>query len=197
MWFSFSPLTKKRFKNFRRIRRAWWSLIALGGLFVFCMCADLVCPCDPKEVVDPSTLEKYRKPVTEVTYEIKTARFTLPDGGEICDYEGPEDLRKRLGGIVSPDAIAGLPGVSDEYFVKTVRRPGHTRVFLEPKTPPKETLIELPAPPVSYPFRPCLEHPFGLDASGRDVYARVVHGMRIALLFGFMLAFWAMIMYKR
>ena len=26
----FSPLTVKRFRSFRRIRRAWWSLIALG-----------------------------------------------------------------------------------------------------------------------------------------------------------------------
>jgi microcin C transport system permease protein len=32
------------------------------------------------------------------------------------------------------------------------------------------------------------EHPFGIDAGGRDVYARVVHGLRISLLFGLALA---------
>ena len=194
MWFSVSPLTKKRFQNFRRIRRAWWSLIALGGLVLFCMCADLVSPCNPKDVVDPSTLEKYRKPVTEVTYEIKTARFTLPDGEGICDFEGPAELRAKLGSVTSAEALSGIPGLAEEYNIKTVKKPGRTRVFLEPKTPPVETLREVPAPPISFPFRPCIEHPFGLDASGRDVYARVVHGMRIALLFGFMLAFWAMLM---
>ena len=41
---------------------------------------------------------------------------------------------------------------------------------------------------ISFPFRPCKAHPFGIDAGGRDVYARVVHGMRIALLFGIILA---------
>ena len=46
-----------------------------------------------------------------------------------------------------------------------------------------------PPKPVAFPFRPVPEHPFGIDAGGRDVYARVVHGMRIALLFGLVLAF--------
>ena len=63
----FSPLTVKRFRSFRRIRRAWWSLVGLGVIFVFCMLADVVCPCDPRAVVDTATLhdaqqhpERYR-----------------------------------------------------------------------------------------------------------------------------------------
>ena len=51
----FSPLTVKRFRSFKRIRRAWWSLIGLGVIFVFCMLADFVCPCDPRAVVDTAT----------------------------------------------------------------------------------------------------------------------------------------------
>ena len=43
----FSPLMMKRLRAFRRIRRAWFALWALGGIFVFCLCADWVCPCDP------------------------------------------------------------------------------------------------------------------------------------------------------
>ena len=46
----------------------------------------------------------------------------------------------------------------------------------------------LPPAPVAFPFRPVPEHPFGIDAGGRDVYSRVVHGMRIALLFGLLLS---------
>ena len=45
---------------------------------------------------------------------------------------------------------------------------------------------------VGWPFRPVRGHPFGIDAAGRDVFARVLYGMRIALLFGLVLAFWAM-----
>ncbi|HHU13554.1 MAG: ABC transporter permease subunit [Kiritimatiellae bacterium] len=32
----------------------------------------------------------------------------------------------------------------------------------------------------------------GIDAAGRDVLARVLYGMRIAMIFGLLLAFWAM-----
>ena len=51
----------------------------------------------------------------------------------------------------------------------------------------------LPPAEVGFPFRPVPEHPFGIDAGGRDVYARVVHGLRIALVFGLVLAFLGML----
>ena len=171
-----SPLAKKRWRSFKRIRRAWWSLIALGVIFVFCMLADVVCPCDPRAVVDTATLEKYRKPVVERTYDIKTIRYNITDAGEIFDYEGPK--------LDSVDESA--------YTITRTARDGYTRVFMEPKAPPETTERVLEAPEISFPFRPCKEHPFGIDAGGHDVYARVVHGMRIALVFGLVLAFWAM-----
>lgn len=177
-----SPLTRKRLSAFRRTRRAWYSLLALGGIFVFCLCADWVCPCDPRAVVDPASLEKYREPVVVRAYDIRTARASILDDGSLVDFEGPEDVRKRL---ASPE---GLERLSDEYVVRQTRRDGLTRVFLSPRTPPTATETVLPAPEVSYPFRPVPEHPFGIDAGGRDVYARVVHGLRIALLFGLALA---------
>ena len=177
-----SPLTRKRLSAFRRTRRAWYSLLALGGIFVFCLCADWVCPCDPRAVVDPASLEKYREPVVVRAYDIRTARASILDDGSLVDFEGPEDVRKRL---ASPE---GLERLSDEYVVRQTRRDGFTRVFLSPRTPPPAAEPVLPAPEVSYPFRPVPEHPFGIDAGGRDVYARVVHGLRIALLFGLALA---------
>lgn len=179
-----SPLTVKRLGNFRRIRRAWWSLLALAAIFVFCMMAELVCPCDPTEVIDAKTLEKYRKSVVEKVYDIKTARYNLLGSGEVVDFEGPQDVLA---------AVRAAPGAAvDGYRVKKFAHPGYTRVFLEPLDPPKVTEVVLPPPEISFPFPPCREHPFGIDAGGRDVYARVVHGMRIALLFGIALAFWAM-----
>jgi len=193
MAFTISPLTKKRFRNFRRMKRAWWAFAALCGITVFCMCADFVCPCDPGAVIDPATLEKYRKPDVEVSYDVKTARFTVAESGEVCDWEGPEEVRRRIGGTFDPARPEAVPGLLGEYHVKATRRPGRTRVFLEPKKPPVAETKTVSAPPVTYPFRPCREHPFGIDAGGRDVYSRVVHGMRTSLLFGFALAFWAML----
>ncbi len=181
-----SPIARKRLKAFRRIRRAWWSLIALGVVFAFCMCAELVCPCDPNDVVDASELEKYRKPVVEETYDVRTARFSVDDAtGEVYDFEGPADVAARVRADRGWSAAPEWSG----YAVTRTPREGRIRVFLEPLEPPKATLRELPAPEISFPFRPCREHPFGIDAGGRDVYARVVHGMRIALLFGLALAF--------
>ncbi len=182
----FSPLTIKRFRSFKRIKRAWYSLIGLGIIFVFCMCADLVCPCDPKSVIDTATLEKYREPVIERTYEIKTARYNMLASGEIIDFEGPREVRTLIKEGVLPE-LAG-------YKTVTFKHPGYTRVLLKPTDPPKVTEKLLPAPAISFPFRPVPEHPFGIDAGGRDVYARVVHGMRIALIFGLVLAVWAMLL---
>jgi len=192
-----SPLTRKRLRAFRRIRRAWFALWALVAIFAFCLCADWVCPCDPCAVVDPATLEKYREPVVETAYDIKTARFSVRDDGSVFDYEGPEDLETRLGRVhglaridTDPDSSVGIredPWLK-EYVVQKTPRDGYVRVFLKPKAPPAETVTVRPASPVSFPFRPVPEHPFGIDAGGRDVYARVVHGLRIALLFGLALA---------
>lgn len=192
-----SPLTKKRLRSFRRNRRAWWSLLAFCAIFVFCMCADWVCPCDPQAVVGRESLEKYREPVVERSYEVKTARFNLLDDGMIADYEGPvgsdlRALRNQISTQIRLGAIAGRPECGP-YRVRTVRHPGYTRVFLEPKDPPKVTERVLAPAEVGFPFRPVATHPFGIDAGGRDVYARVVHGMRIALVFGLVLAFLGML----
>ena len=180
----FSPLTKKRIRSFMRIRRAWWSLIALAAIFVFCLCADWVCPCDPRAVVDPATLESYRVRVVERDFDVKAARFSVGADGVMFDFEGPEEVRA----LCRDAAKGGTSPEIDGYRAKVTERDGYRRVFLEPTEPPavRETLSEPES--VSFPFRPVPGHPFGIDAGGRDVYARVVHGMRIALLFGIVLA---------
>jgi ABC-type microcin C transport system permease subunit YejE len=174
-----SPLLAKRFAAFRRIRRAWWSLLALTGVFVFTLAAEWVCPCDPRAVVDVRTLEKYRAPVVRRTYDVRTARYSVDPAGRVFDFEGPDDVRAAV--------LAGAPDLPG-YTVRRTPRDGYTRVFLTPLAPPAVREETLPAPEIAFPFRPCREHPFGIDAGGRDVYARVVHGLRIALVFGLLLA---------
>ena len=174
----FSPLTRKRFRNFRRIRRAWWSLWAFVAVFLFCLFAEWVCPCDPKAVVDAKSLEPYREQAVERTYDVRTARYSIDEKGEIFDFEGPSEVREAIG------KRASLEG----YAIRKTRHPDYTRVFLEPRELPRATERALPPAEVSFPFRPVPGHPFGIDAGGRDVYARVVHGLRIALVFGLALA---------
>ena len=191
MWEMLNPLTRKRLRNFRRNRRAWWSLLALGGIFVFCLCAEWVCPCDPKAVVDVASLEPYREARVERNYEVVAARFNRLDSGEIVDFEGPEEILEQLEHLDRLENLESLENLAG-YRARLTRRPGYTRVFLEPKEPPEVTEKVLPPAAVSFPFRPVPGHPFGIDAGGRDVYARVVHGMRIALVFGLALALFGM-----
>jgi microcin C transport system permease protein len=40
---------------------------------------------------------------------------------------------------------------------------------------------------VTYPFRPTRQHPFGLDSSGRDVFAQILYALRTSMSFGLLL----------
>lgn len=177
---------EKGFRAFRRIRRAWWSLIALGVVFVFCMAAEWTAPCDPNAVVDPASLEHLREGVVEHVYDVKTARYNVGEDGVVFEFEGPEAVRSLIMSGRAKDEVRAV--LAADYTIRETPRSGYRRIYLEPKNPPAERTVLLPAPEVAFPFRPCKGHPFGIDAGGRDVYARVVHGMRIALLFGLLLA---------
>ena len=189
----FSPLTVKRFRSFRRIRRAWYSLIALGVIFAFCMCAELVCPYAPNQLAKSEDLQRYCRPVELVTYDVRTARFNLMDDGTIAEYEGPAALRETL--ARTPREKWADLAVTAGYRVDARPRAGYVRYFLEPlDAAPAVAEVARKTPRASFPFAPCWAHPFGLDTAGRDVYTLVVHGMRIALLFGLALAFSGMLL---
>lgn len=40
---------------------------------------------------------------------------------------------------------------------------------------------------VIWPYKPCREHPLGIDNAGRDVLARLIHGLRTSMNFGLLL----------
>lgn len=48
----------------------------------------------------------------------------------------------------------------------------------------KTFIARLDRETVKFPFRPVGDHIFGLDASGRDVFARILYALRISLSFG-------------
>ncbi len=45
---------------------------------------------------------------------------------------------------------------------------------------------------IAWPYPPVRGHWMGIDAAGRDVLARVLYGLRTAMIFGLLLALWAM-----
>jgi microcin C transport system permease protein len=46
-FFKFNPTTIKRFKRFRQLKRAWWSLLILGAIYFFSLGAELFCGTRP------------------------------------------------------------------------------------------------------------------------------------------------------
>ncbi|MBR1871154.1 MAG: ABC transporter permease, partial [Kiritimatiellae bacterium] len=135
-----------------------------------------VCPDGPQPVLNPDDFEQYRTVRVDETFDIRTVRYNIASDGTIFGYEGPQNVDES------------------EYDIVRTEHPesGYTHVFMKPKTPPKTLSREEVKDPVAWPFRPVKGHPFGIDSAGRDVYSRVVHGLRIGLLFGFVLTFWAM-----
>lgn len=182
-----TPLMVKRFRAFRRIRRAWWSLIGLGVIALFCAVTMVLTWDTPYRVVDTKELESYRVPETETVYDIRNARYNVAADGSIYGFEGPEGIRAKV--LAGDPANPRLSG----FAASVTPREGHTRVFLTSEEPPKAVVRELGLGEISFPFRPCWKHPFGIDAGGRDVFARVVHGTGIALAFGLVLAFSGML----
>ena len=182
-----TPLMVKRFRAFRRIRRAWWSLLGLGVIALFCAVTMVLTWDTPYRVVDTKELESYRVPETETVYDIRNARYNVAADGSIYGFEGPEEIRAKV--LAGDPANPRLSG----FAASVTPREGHTRVFLTSEEPPKAVVRELGLGEISFPFRPFLKHPFGIDAGGRDVFARVVHGTGIALAFGLVLAFSGML----
>ena len=105
-----TPMTRRRLRAFRNNRRAWWSLMAFCVLAVFAMCAELVCPCDPKAITKPETLEAYRRVRIEEKLDVRAARFNLTDDGKVESYEGPADVLAAVtGGWKTGDPIEQKP----------------------------------------------------------------------------------------
>ncbi len=139
------------------------------------------------EVIDAKSLEQYREIRMEEAHDVQTARFNLLPDGKIVRYEGPEAVRRRIEAALENSDVSKLEIAG--YKVSVTPSGIGLRVFLEPLEPPKVLDTNKKVLPVAWPFRPVAGHPFGIDAAGRDVYSRVVHGLRTALVFGLVLAF--------
>ena len=87
-----------------------------------------------------------------------------------------------------------LSGLDKELLLRLVK----TR-FLSPVDPITLTiknqtyLIDFIREDVRFPFAPSEEHLMGIDGAGRDVFARILYGMRTSITFGLMLVVCSMV----
>jgi microcin C transport system permease protein len=169
-----SPLNERRWRNFRRNRRAFWSLIIFGVFFVLSLFAEFIANDKPMIV---SYRGEWHFPVVQFYSErdfggdLRTvAKYHHPEvqcliatGGLLDCYDDPEGLiaQAEAGTITDPDFVRGWmiwPIIPYHY----------------------STIVDIrgvaPSPPDGNNW-------LGTDDTKRDVVARVIYGFRLSILF--------------
>ncbi|SEF61885.1 microcin C transport system permease protein [Thalassococcus halodurans] len=172
--FALSPLNQRRWNNFKKNRRAYWSLWIFAILFGLSLFAEFLANDKPIMV---SYRGEIRMPVfsfyaetdyggdfkTEAAYRDPEVQCLILTGGLVDCFDEPDDLiaSAKDGTITDADFQKGWmlwPPIP--YSYKTpVDRPGAA-----------------PLPPNSQNW-------LGTDDTKRDVVARVIYGFRLSILF--------------
>lgn len=167
-----SPLNRRRWRNFRRNRRAFWSLVIFAALFLMSLFAEVIAN-------DKPVLVKYRG-----EYFVPAYRF-YPEttfGGDFrteANYKDPVvQCLIASGGV---DACLDEPEATAAAVATGTLTEGVQRGWAI-------------WPPIRYDYRtindvgtapsaPDRDHWLGTDDTTRDVAARVIYGFRLSILF--------------
>jgi microcin C transport system permease protein len=180
-----SPLNKRRWRNFKRNKRAYWSLWIFGILFVLSLFAEFIANDKP---ILASYRGELRSPLfsfyseqdfggdflTEANYGDPEVECLIVTGGLVECFDMPEDL------IAQVDAGEA---VDIEGFAA-----GWTLWPIIPYS--YNTIVDVagvaPSPPDGNNW-------LGTDDTKRDVLARVIYGFRLSVAFAFIVTFFASI----
>jgi microcin C transport system permease protein len=170
-----SPLNQRRWQNFKRNRRAWYSLWIFGVLFGLSLCAEFIANDKPFLV---SYRGEYRMPVFKF-YSERDFGGDFPTEAKYTDVEvkcliatgGLADLcfDDAAGTLVAAEAGT----VEDPEFIK-----GWTVWPIIPYS--FDTIVDLPG---VAPSAPSADNWLGTDDTKRDVTARVIYGFRLSVYF--------------
>ncbi|MEP5762072.1 MAG: ABC transporter permease [Litoreibacter sp.] len=169
-----SPLNQRRWTNFKRNKRAFWSLILFGIMFTLSLFAEFIANDKPILV---NYRGEYFAPVfkfypetafggdfkTEAIYRDIEVKCLIISGGLVDCFDDPE-------GVIE-DAADGI--VLDEPIEKGW--------ILSPPIPfSYNTINDIDG---TAPSAPDNIHILGTDSGARDVAARVIYGFRLSILF--------------
>lgn len=170
-----SPLNQRRWRNFKRNRRAFFSLILFSVLFGLSLCAELIANDKPLLVSYRGDLYtpfvKFYPETTfggdfrsEADYKFDEVECLIISGGLEDCFDDPE--------AVIADAADGV--VNGEEIEKGW--------LVWPLIPYKyDTINQIEG---AAPSAPDSEHWLGTDDTARDVAARVIYGFRLSVFFG-------------
>lgn len=178
--FALSPLNQRRWGNFKANRRALWSLMLLGTLYVLSLFAEFIANDRPIII---NYQGEYYFPIgnfySETTFggDFRTeAQYTDPvvqcliraGGSEFCFDDPAEAVAQAATGIVDGAEITQgwmiWPPIP--YSYNTVNDIGRAA----------------PSPPDE-------KHLLGTDDTARDVLARVIYGFRLSISFAIVVTF--------
>lgn len=145
-----TPLNRRRWENFRRNRRGYWSTVLFLVVFVLSLFAEVIANDRPLVV---SYQGELKFPVLFVYTDEEFGGF-LPTEAEYKEPFFQEALDESGGWAIWPLI---------EYDYRTPKAEG------------------------PFPQAPSAENWLGTDDQGRDVFARVIYGYRLSVLFGIML----------
>lgn len=169
-----SPLSQRRWNNFKRNRRAYWSLILFSILFLITLPAEFVANDKPLLV---QYRGEYFTPIT--TFYPETAF-----GGDFrteAPYGDPEVQCLIISGGLE-DCFDDPEAIMEDARDGTVNGESIMRGWaLWPPVPYSfDTPVDRPG---AAPLPPNEQNWLGTDGTKRDVLARVIYGFRLSVLF--------------
>ncbi|MFK5997056.1 MAG: ABC transporter permease [Rhodobacterales bacterium] len=169
-----SPISKRRWANFKTNRRAYWSLMIFATLFTICLFAELVAN-------DKPLLVQYKGEFYTPAFSF----YTETDfGGEFeteAEYTDPAvQCLIKTGGLNAclDDAETTLAAIADGTYQG---EPIEAGWILWPPVPYSFNTINYDVQ--TAPSPPDARHLLGTDDQSRDVLARVIYGFRISIVF--------------
>jgi microcin C transport system permease protein len=179
--FALSPLNRRRWRNFKRNRRGYWSLWLFLSLFIVTLFAEFIANDKPIIAVYKDEL------LLPVLIDYPESKF----GGflAVTDYKDPvilAELRDN-GWAIWPPIGYSYRSINKDY-PRIKNASGQCLGF--PGPPPWMTRAEpCAAPPEQMARYTALGNHnwLGTDDQGRDVLARLIYGFRISVLFGLLL----------
>jgi len=172
MWLS--PLNQRRWRNFRRNRRAFWSLIIFTAIFTLSLFAEFLANDKPILV---NYRGEYRMPIfqfypetayggdfrTEAVYGDVEVQCLIRSGGLEACFDDPD-------GVIAQAETGTVDGEAIE-----------SGWMIWPPIPYDfQTIVDKPG---AAPGPPDSQNWLGTDDTKRDVAARVLYGFRLSILF--------------
>ena len=169
-----SPLNQRRWRNFRRNGRAFWSLIIFSVLFGLTVFAEFLAN-------DKPILVSYRGEIFAPVFNFYPETAFGGDFQTEAIYRDPEvECLIVSGGI--EDCFDDPEGIIEEIDAGSYEAAGFEQGWtLWPLIPYSyNTTVDRPG---AAPLPPNSQNWLGTDDTKRDVLARVIHGFRLSIVF--------------